>query len=424
MNQSYNIYYDSNVNRVILKKPNDNNINYINDNNMNQNINNNQNMNQNINNNHNMNHNMNQNINNNHNMNQNKESFEKKISHFKINLEDPKIDNKINDRDLYNSLSNYKNEYIINNILKNMSNSKDNTKNIRNYNLEKKENTDQIDQIIQKDHFHQKNQLNQTYINNLNKLNHHSLKELFYGIKKTILSDLNYLNHSCNSSDFKIKLNNQNIYDTFYLFPNISEINTKNETNFINEKKIIKLINKNDMHDIQYFPLEYIPIGINILLNKNKYTKLLIKDIYWNIFQTIDKKYYKNNEILSISAAKNEFIYIPTKLKINFELHSQLPPIINEIPYYDPNIKNYHSGNTCLYKVSYIEMNELNGKSNHNIEINLNSKIDITCALLCIKISVPDECIQIMLGKDKNDNDFYGYIPFSQLVVNFNYELL
>ena len=76
------------------------------------------------------------------------------------------------------------------------------------------------------------------------------------------------------------------------------------------------------------------------------------------------------------------------------------------------------------YKVSYIEMNELNGKSNHNIEINLNSKIDITCALLCIKISVPDECIQIMLGKDKNDNDFYGYIPFSQLVVNFNYELL
>jgi hypothetical protein len=64
---------------------------------------------------------------------------------------------------------------------------------------------------------------------------------LIYGIKKTILSDFNYLYQSSNSNDFKITINknyNKNIfiYDSFYLFPNISEINTKTETNIINDK--------------------------------------------------------------------------------------------------------------------------------------------------------------------------------------------
>ena len=114
-------------------------------------------------------------------------------------------------------------------------------------------------------------------------------KNIVYGIKKTILSDYNSLYMSSNSSDFKIGVNkninqNRTIYDCFYLFPNISEINTKNETNIINEKKVEYFENKIEPYDIQYFPIDFIPCGINIPMKTsiNIYNKFVI--IFMNIY--------------------------------------------------------------------------------------------------------------------------------------------
>ena len=43
--------------------------------------------------------------------------------------------------------------------------------------------------------------------------------------------------------------------------------------------------------------------------------------------------------------------------------------------------------------------------------------------ILCIKISVPDAFISILRGTDKYNKAFYGFIPFSQFILNFDYEL-
>jgi hypothetical protein len=40
-----------------------------------------------------------------------------------------------------------------------------------------------------------------------------------------------------------------------------------------------------------------------------------------------------------------------------------------------------------------------------------------------IKISVPDESLQILKGFDKNNTLFYGNIPFSQFILNFEYDV-
>ena len=44
-------------------------------------------------------------------------------------------------------------------------------------------------------------------------------------------------------------------------------------------------------------------------------------------------------------------------------------------------------------------------------------------SLLCLKISVPTYCIDLLKGFDKNNKVFTGYINFSQIIVNFDYEL-
>ena len=261
-------------------------------------------------------------------------------------------------------------------------------------------------------------------------------KDLIYGVKKTILSDFNYLYHSSNSNDFIIGLNknlnkNNSIFDCFYLFPNISEINTKSETNIINEKKIDMFKNINNLNDIQYFPIDFVACGINIpLKSKNKsYTKLIIKNIFWNIFQSINIKNYTNNEILSIIPSKNDFLYKGVILQINFELHSQVSNnIIDQyeyqiLPYKNLNIKSLTPANSCLYEIENIKIDTLNGSYFDNIEINLIPELNIQCALLCIKISVPDESLQILKGFDKNNTLFYGNIPFSQFILNFEYDV-
>lgn len=260
-------------------------------------------------------------------------------------------------------------------------------------------------------------------------------KELLFGIKKTILSDFNYLNNSSNSNDFKIGINknlkNNNVFDTFYLFPNISEINTKMETNIVNEKKIEIFINKNNINDKQYFPIDFVSCGITIPLRSNdkKYSKLILRNILWNLFQSIDINKYYRDELLCIVPEKNEFVYKSIKLQINFELHSQITKNVldihqnNILPYSNFNFK-VSPANTCLFPCSYFEINNLNGIYNDEIVIDLCTDINIMCALLCVRISVPDDCIQILKGLDKIDKVFYGYIPFSQFILQFDYELL
>jgi len=258
-------------------------------------------------------------------------------------------------------------------------------------------------------------------------------KNLLYGIKKTILSDFNHLYTSSNNNDFKIGLNkniNQNklIFDCFYLFPNIIEINSKTETNTINEKKIEYFENKYEKNDIQYFPIDYVSCGSTIpMKNQNTYfNKLIIRSIYWNIYQTISNEFYKNNELLALIPEKNDFVYKKIGLYLHFELHSQISH--NEsnkiLPYQNNKLKLPTPANTCLYKSIPIEISNLNGSYFNPIEIPLLKDLNISCAILCLKVSVPDFCQESLKGFDKNNKVFCGHIPFSQFIVNFDYELV
>ena len=256
-------------------------------------------------------------------------------------------------------------------------------------------------------------------------------KTLIYGIKKTILSDYNSLYISSNSNDFKIGINknidnDRTIYDCFYLFPNISEINTKNETNIINEKKVEYFENKMESFDIQYFPIDFIACGINIPMktSTSTYNKLIIKNIYWNIFQTINSENYKDNELLCIVPDKNDYVYKKIQLYLNFELHSQIGNHPKILPYNNHKNKCQTPANTCLYKSIPIEIESLNGCNFYPIEINLLKDINISNALLCLKVSVPNSCSDILKGFDKNSKLYHGFIPFSQFIVSLDYEIL
>lgn len=261
-------------------------------------------------------------------------------------------------------------------------------------------------------------------------------QNLIYGIKKTILSDMNHLYQSSNSNDFKIGLNKKgnqkgDVFDCFYLFPNISEINTKSETNIINEKIVKYFDNKNESYDNQYFPLDFVAPGITVPLKKKNtvYSKLIIKNIYWNIFQSINIDNYTNDELLCYVPDKNDFAYKKIKLHVNFELHAQVSnTTINMfsdkiLPYRTEQLKNICPANTCLFKSVPIEMGNLNGSYFEDIEIDLLKELNIDCCLLCLKISVPNYCIDLLKGFDKNNKVFTGYINFSQIIVNFDYEL-
>ena len=127
--------------------------------------------------------------------------------------------------------------------------------------------------------------------------------------------------------------------------------------------------------------------------------------------------------MLSIIPNKNDFIYKKINLQINFELHSQVSKD-SILPYKNLNIKNVTPANSCLYDVFSIKINTLNGSYFNNLEINLIPDYDIQCALICIRISVPDDTKNILRGFDKNNIPSYGNIPFSQFIINFDYELV
>ena len=162
----------------------------------------------------------------------------------------------------------------------------------------------------------------------------------------------------------------------------------------------------------------------------HSYKKIIIKNLYWNIFQSIDSKNYENDELLCVTTDVSDFVYKKIKLQINIELHSQLSLNTIEnysnhiLQYRNENIKNSYASNTCLYKALIYSIDTLNGSNFDNLEIDLLEELDIKCALLCIKISVPDECLNTLKGYDKYNKSFYGYIPFSQFILNFDYEVL
>jgi hypothetical protein len=381
--------------------------------------------------------------------------MQKKVNKEEDNNSDTDFNNKINQ--LYNITNIKSREEISNkNINQNQNHNQNYNKNpnnaSNNINIDireqikkelTKKNSNEIKKInIQEDfknNFSNNNFNNNNIKNNLNNNSSISLskKEVFFGIKKTILSDFNHLNNSSNSNDFKIGINkninrNSNIFDTFYLFPNISEINTKNETNIVNEKKVDIFTNINNNSDKQYFPVDFVACGINIPLRSQStiYKKLIIKNIFWNIFQSININKYMSDELLSIVPERNDFSYKSIKLQINFELHSQINNNIIQLlgnrilPYRNFDMKNTTPANSCLYSSSVIEINSLNGSIFNNLEIDLCTDLEIQCALLCVKISVPDDCAQILKGSDKNDRPYYGNIPFSQFILNFDYDLI
>jgi hypothetical protein len=260
-------------------------------------------------------------------------------------------------------------------------------------------------------------------------------KGALFGIKKTPHSDFNFANVSSNSSDFKICLNNKKleIYDCFYLSPNILEINSKTDTNIINEKKVEIFKNKTDINDIHYFPIDYSPTGILLPLKEHS-NKIIIKNIYWNIFQSIKNDKFDNNEILCVIPERTEYINAHVKLQINFEVHTNVSKKIEDkygdviLPY-----KNIVRGQkkdsvinpslTCVQTVQSFKIENLSGSNNNNFEFNIPSEFNLSSVLLCVKISVPNEVVPIMKGYDKSRNDYYGSIPFSQFILNFDYEV-
>lgn len=241
-------------------------------------------------------------------------------------------------------------------------------------------------------------------------------KSIIYGIKKKILPEFS----KCN--DLKLELNNNNIFDCFYLFPNISE------TNIINEKRIHIFHNINERYDFQYFPIDYVACGISIPLKNNTetYSKIKIKNIFWSIFQALNT----DNELYGIIPNKNDYIYKKIKFQVNFELHAQISLdkmkfFDNKIlPYMDITNKNITPSNTCLYKILSFEINTKDGSNFNEYEINFIKELDIQCALLCVKISINEQSINILKGLNKFGKLSYGHIPFSQFILNFDYEII
>lgn len=261
----------------------------------------------------------------------------------------------------------------------------------------------------------------------------YNVKTVLYGIKKTNITELNDKKLS-SSNNLKIMKNNEIgskvIFDSFYLSPNILEINEYSSYNFIHEKKVEKFINIYDENDYQYFPIDYTPSGfpINIKNSKSKYNNLIITNVSWNIIQNINDTKYEEANILGITPNINEMAYKNINLSVNFELHSQIPLHLlsnreNIIPYRNVNIKVANPSKTCLFKVQNIKINKLNGFRENNIVIPLNNFYNLFNSLLCVRVSLDEDDIYYLKGFDANEKLNYGHVPFSQFILNFDYYL-
>ena len=258
-------------------------------------------------------------------------------------------------------------------------------------------------------------------------------RSLLYGVKKTNISESNHIQVSSNSY-FKIMKNNEIgssiIYDSFYLSPNILEINEYSNYNYIHEKKVEKFINIFDEKDIQYFPIDYVPSGfpINLKNSNKKYKSLVINNLSWNIIQNLNDNKYEEINILGVTSNIDQINYKNINLDINFELHSQIPiHLLNDrkniIPYRNNNILSMNPSKTCLYRIPRIKINELNGIKNYEVKIDIENLYNLNNALLCVRISLDEDNIYYLKGLDINQKLNYGYIPFTQFLLDFDYHL-
>ncbi len=260
-----------------------------------------------------------------------------------------------------------------------------------------------------------------------------NVKSLLYGIKKTNITET-VNNKYSSSSYFKIMKNNDIgnnvVYDTFYLSPNVLEINEHSSNNFIHTKKVEKFINIFKKNEYQYFPVDYIPTGfpINIKNNHSRYNNIVIKNLSWNIIQNINESKYESTSILGIVPNINEFLYKNISLTLNFELHSQIPLQLlssneNIIPYRNNNVKVLNPSKTCLFEIKNFKIDNLNGFSDESIKIPIKNYYNLFNTLLCIKISIDEDEVYNLKGYNNNQKLTYGYIPLNQIILNFDYYL-
>jgi hypothetical protein len=256
-------------------------------------------------------------------------------------------------------------------------------------------------------------------------------EKALYGIKRVSAQEINKLNAKNSiSNNLRIKLNNMKnnnpIFDTFYLSPNILEINQQNCDNYIHEKNIEQVSNIYNINNFDYFPNDYTPSGFPIELKNNT---LIIENIKWNIMQHITDTKYDETNLLGFVPKENQYNYVNMELEVTFELHSQLPFNLlnnrsNICPYRNNNsTSNFNCSNTCLYNTekTKLKINSLSDNSNLKIEIPINSHSYVKNALLCIKVGVSPESMYNLKGYDKYNNIAYGFIPFNQIIINFEY---
>ena len=296
----------------------------------------------------------------------------------------------------------------------------------------------EIKELIQKSKKNQINSNSNSKTNESNEQNHNQNQNqlnrtLLYGIKKTNITELNN-NKLSSSSYFKMMKNNDHgnhvVYDSFYLSPNILEINEHSSYNYIHSKKVEKFTNIFDKNDYQYFPIDYVPAGypINIKNNQSIFNNLIIQNLSWNIIQNIHDSKYEDTGLLGIVPNVDEFIYKNINLTLNFELHSQIPLQLltnkgNIIPYRNNNIQVINPSKTCLFQVKNVKINKLNGFLEEKIKISLTNFYNLHNSLLCIRISLDDDETYYLKGFNNNNKLTYGYIPLNQIIINFDYYL-
>jgi len=256
-------------------------------------------------------------------------------------------------------------------------------------------------------------------------------EKALYGIKRVCAQEINKLNvKNTIDNNLRIKLNNiknnNPIFDTFYLSPNILEINQQNCDNYIHEKNIEQVTNIYDMNKFDYFPCNYTPSGFPVELKNNT---LIIENIKWNIMQHITDTKYDETNLLGFVPRENEYNYVNMELEVTFELHSQLPyNLLNNRSYICPyrnnsSTNNFNCSNTCLYSTekTKLKISNLSDNSSIKIEIPMKEHSYIKNALLCIKVGVAPDSMYNLKGFDKFNNITYGFIPFNQIIFNFEY---
>lgn len=259
------------------------------------------------------------------------------------------------------------------------------------------------------------------------------IHELLFGLKKTNIVE-NNSSEINSSSYFRIMKNNidvnQIIYDTFYLAPNILEINDYSHFNYIHDRKIEKFQNQYTSTDAQYFPLEYTPSGFPINLTEN-ISNIVLQNISFNCVQFMNANKYEDFRLLGNTIERNTLVNKKISLNLHFELHSQIPyhllnNRLNLMPYRNENLKVLNPSQTCLLTVETIKIKDLNSFHGEKIRISLEDIIlnhQLKNVLLTVRISLDKTSIKELKGIDVNEKIYYGYVPFTQLLVNCEYYL-